>query len=126
MPIYNFKEIMQQTICECGNEFDTRKIVCDRNYYFNFSLSDQLRILLDNFKVDESFNSGELFNHFKQRKGKIISLLIFIDGVPLFHGSCQIWNLFIQVVNLKASILARTFLNSAYTTKYGHPNPHFF
>jgi hypothetical protein len=49
------------------------EVLCDRNYYFRFSLFDQLKILLEIFKLDYNFNSGD--HNSGHLKNKTVSVI---------------------------------------------------
>lgn len=105
-----FKDIKLTSI-NCCNEFENSQ--SDRkNYFFRFSLEEQLIVLLGEFDLDNCY-PGKIFNEFLSLKQNVCALTIFLDDAPSDFENITFTNFFIKINNLKCNTLARTFLHSS-------------
>lgn len=96
---------------DCSKSFTTKQIISSRRYFFRFNLRNQLELILNEFDLDYN-EKGRVFKIFSDLKKDIVSLTIFVDGVPVFKNNLQLWPLFISINNLKAPLCTKTFLNA--------------
>lgn len=135
--IVNFKQLDKIVCVLCNVEISRREIIMARNYFFRYSIGEQIKFLVNIYGLAAPvFSSTKICTPYdgllyreilnENLNKKVVFLKFYSDGVELYRSSkTQAWPLFVKIDALRTEEKNKIFLNSCFVGT-GKPEPHFF